>query len=113
MNGAMILGLALEYVSQLNDKETPTVMTALDRVVSQESQRIIDDLKDEYKVKIADQLKEDALNDPESDISATLVFQDLRLMAMRQIHEKLNSILSVDEVITRHSEFMKWMDKEE
>ena len=33
LNPSMFLQLALEYTEALNSKETPTVMTALDRVI--------------------------------------------------------------------------------
>lgn len=52
LNGTMLLGLAMEYVGQMNDNETPTVMTSLDRVVSQESRRIMDDMNTDYVQKL-------------------------------------------------------------
>lgn len=38
----MFLNLALEYTEALNAKETPTVLTALDRVVQAETVKILD-----------------------------------------------------------------------
>jgi hypothetical protein len=36
----MFLQLALEYTEAINSKETPTVLTALDRVIHAESMKI-------------------------------------------------------------------------
>jgi len=33
INGSMLLSLTLEYTEALNSKETPTVLTAIDRVI--------------------------------------------------------------------------------
>jgi hypothetical protein len=33
INSSMFLALALEYIDAINSKETPTILTALDRVV--------------------------------------------------------------------------------
>lgn len=33
LNGSMFLSLSLEYVEAINSKETPTILTAIDRVV--------------------------------------------------------------------------------
>ena len=45
----MLLGLAMDYVNSVNDTSIPTVMTALDRVVSSESRRILDNLMFDVK----------------------------------------------------------------
>jgi hypothetical protein len=42
LNSSMFLNLALEYIDALNSKETPTVLTALDRVVQSETVKILD-----------------------------------------------------------------------
>ena len=49
INGPMLLGLAMDYVNSVNDTSIPTVMTALDRVVSSESRRILDNLMFDVK----------------------------------------------------------------
>jgi hypothetical protein len=40
LNSSMFLQLALEYTEAINAKETPTVLTALDRVVQAEAMKI-------------------------------------------------------------------------
>ena len=40
LNSSMFLSLALEYTESINMKETPTVLTAIDRVVQAEANKI-------------------------------------------------------------------------
>lgn len=49
LNSSMFLNLALEYIDALNSKETPTVLTALDRVVQSETVKILDQTIDLFK----------------------------------------------------------------
>lgn len=49
LNSSMFLNLALEYIDALNSKETPTVLSALDRVVQSETVKILDQTIDLFK----------------------------------------------------------------
>ena len=40
----MLLALAMEYTEVLNSKETPTVLTALDRVIQAEAVKVSDEV---------------------------------------------------------------------
>mmetsp|Transcript_19815 Transcript_19815/g.14567 ORF Transcript_19815/g.14567 Transcript_19815/m.14567 type:complete len:91 (-) Transcript_19815:1825-2097(-) len=40
LNGSMLLALAMEYIEAINSKETPTVTTALERVIQAEAAKI-------------------------------------------------------------------------
>ena len=40
INASMFLSLVMEYIEAINSKETPTVLTALDRVIQGEAQKI-------------------------------------------------------------------------
>ena len=42
LNPSMFLQLALEYTEALNSKETPTVLTAIERVIQAETMKIMD-----------------------------------------------------------------------
>ncbi len=42
LNSSMFLQLAMEYTEAINNKETPTVLTAIDRVVQAEANKIQD-----------------------------------------------------------------------
>lgn len=52
LTGSMFLGLALEYVEALNNKEIPTVLSSFDRVVQVESRRFTEKLFEEIVTKI-------------------------------------------------------------
>jgi len=49
----MLLGMALEYIEALNNKEVPVVLSSFERVVQVESRRVTEKLFEEvtYKVK--------------------------------------------------------------
>jgi len=48
LNASMVLSLALEYTEAINSKDTPTVLTAIDRVVQAETAKIADDMYDQF-----------------------------------------------------------------
>ena len=48
----MLLGLALDYVECLNRQEPPVVQTAFERVVSIESERVVEQLYEKSIAKI-------------------------------------------------------------
>lgn len=50
LNSSMFLQLALEYTEAINNKETPTVLTAIDRVVQAEANKIQDSLYDTFNL---------------------------------------------------------------
>lgn len=47
LNGSMLLGMALEYVEALNNKEIPVVLSSFERVVQVESRRVTEKLFEE------------------------------------------------------------------
>ena len=49
INPSMFLQLVLEYTESLSSKEAPVIMTALDRVIQAETQKIIDENYEIYK----------------------------------------------------------------
>jgi len=44
LNGSMLLGLALEYIDALNNREIPVVLSSFERVVQVESRRVTEKL---------------------------------------------------------------------
>lgn len=48
LNASMFLSLALEYTEAINAKETPTVLTAIDRVIQAETSKIQDETYDKF-----------------------------------------------------------------
>jgi hypothetical protein len=93
----MLLGLAMEYTAQINSKETPTVLTSLDRVVHSESQKIMDELEVEFKERISQAIPEDfsiisydAETGRREDLDVREIFNNLRQDATKIIHTQLS-----------------------
>jgi hypothetical protein len=59
LNSSMFLQLALEYTEALNNKETPTVLTAIDRVVQAEANKIQDEIYDTFCLQLDTLIHED------------------------------------------------------
>lgn len=55
MTGFMLLGLSLDLIESFNKKEPPVVLQALERVVSIESDRYVEQLFEEMVAKIMEQ----------------------------------------------------------
>lgn len=51
--------MALEYTESINAKETPTVMTALDRVVHAETKKCNDEAYEAFKADVEESLSEE------------------------------------------------------
>ena len=51
LTGSMLLGLALEYVSALNNREIPVILNSFERVVQVESRRFTEKLFEEITAK--------------------------------------------------------------
>jgi Guanylate-binding protein, N-terminal domain len=69
LNASMLLTLALEYTEAINSKETPTVLTALDRVVQAETIKVIDCNLEAFKNEADQALSEDLMPMNERDLS--------------------------------------------
>ena len=57
----MFLQLAQEYTDALNSKETPTVLTAIDRVIQAEAIKIQDDKLEQFREHLDQVLNEDEM----------------------------------------------------
>jgi hypothetical protein len=68
----MFLNLALEYIDALNSKETPTVLTALDRVVQSETVKILDQTFDLFKQDCQEVFSEEQLPLPSKDFHKSM-----------------------------------------
>lgn len=103
LNASMFLSLTLEYTEALNSKETPTVITAIDRVVQAEATKISDEIYDHF----CDQIKED-INEDTMPLSKS----DFRKIIKRSIKKfkkdlqvELSRVLSFSEIIQETSKF--------
>ena len=113
VNGPMLRGLAMDYVNSINERAIPTVMTALDRVVSEESRRIINTIMFEVKQTIEETLPDDQLliREQGEPVSVEKTFMKIREDSMEILHRELSQILSVDEVISHYNKFTSWLDE--
>jgi len=68
LSGAMLLGLALEYVEAVNNKEVPTVLSSFERVVQVESARTTEKLFDEVTTRVRSQCDEALMPFEEEDL---------------------------------------------
>ena len=53
LTGNMLLGLALEFVEALNNKEVPVIMSSFERVVQVESRRFTEKMYEEVTNKLS------------------------------------------------------------
>jgi hypothetical protein len=72
LNASMLLSLALEYTETLNAKETPTILTALDRVVQAESVKILDQTLELFKQDCEETFSEENMPMPSKDFHKKL-----------------------------------------
>jgi hypothetical protein len=62
LNASMFLSLTLDYTDSLNAHETPTILTAVERVIHSETVRICDSVFDEVvQGMIEDRLSEEQM----------------------------------------------------
>ncbi len=54
----MLLALTLEYVESLNNHESPTVLTALERVVQAETMKLVDQNVEKAKIQLEQALED-------------------------------------------------------
>jgi len=104
LNGSMFLGLAMEYVDSLNNEKTPTIITALDRVVYAESNKIMDSLFEDLRTEVdkrADRKKFPIENEDLDEILSRIKEQFIE-----RIHKQLSPILDVDEIIKNQNGFL-------
>jgi hypothetical protein len=83
LNASMLLSLTLEYVEAINSKETPTVLTAIDRVIQAEASKIQDEVYTSYCNILEEQLCEENLP----------VTQDIIKKFLRKTHKEHKFLL--------------------
>ncbi len=52
LNGEMFLKLTYEYLQSINNGGVPEIMNSLERVISTEARKILEDLKSEYDKRV-------------------------------------------------------------
>lgn len=97
LNSSMFLGLTLEYVDSLNNESTPTIVTALDRVVYAESNKIMDNLFEDLHAEVDKRANRNKFPIETEDLEE--VMTRIKGDYIERIHKQLSSILNVDEII--------------
>jgi hypothetical protein len=105
LTGSMLLGLAMEYVEALNNKEIPTVLSSFERVVQVESMRATEKLFEEVTFKIKQQCDESLMPFEEEELEA--IYKEILDFANRRICEKLQDVASVESLVELRAEFEK------
>jgi hypothetical protein len=93
----MFLQLALEYTEALNSKETPTILTALDRVVQAETVKILDEAYEGVRAELEERLSEGAL--PMTEKELRKIAKTAIKSKQQEVEASLASILSFKEII--------------
>jgi hypothetical protein len=104
INSSMFLGLALEYVDSLNDEKTPTIVTALDRVVYAESNKLMDNLFEDLRSEIATKINRSKFPIEKEDLEELL--SRIKEQFLERIHRQLSPILDVDSIIKNQNGFL-------
>lgn len=103
LNPGMFLQLALEYTEALNHSETPTVLTAIDRVVQAEANKIQEETYDTFCLQLDTLVHEDNVPMPKQ-LFTRLVRQTYKrnLIAMQK---QMAPILSFGEIVKESEKF--------
>jgi len=97
LNSSMFLGLSLEYIEAINSETTPTMVTALDRVVYAESNKIMDSIFEEFKAEISTRWDRKKFPIEKEDLDEIL--KRIKESFLEKIQLKLANILEVDDII--------------
>lgn len=104
LNSSMFLGLTLEYVDSINNEKTPTISTALDRVVYAESNKIMDNLFEDLRTEVAKRANRDKFPIEKEDLDEIL--SRIKEEYLERIHKQLAPILDIDDIIKNQNGFL-------
>lgn len=104
LNASMFLTLTLDYIDAINNENTPTISTALDRVVDAEANKIMDNIFEELKFEVERRLNRSKFPMEKEDLDEVL--KRIRELYIEKINLKLAKILKVDDIIKNVSGFL-------
>ena len=89
LTASMFMGLALEYIQSLNDQETPTILTALERVLLDEARRHTENIFEGFAQKMSEKLPASSLPMEEEELMQVVDQSKLEVSGelIRQLHE--------------------------
>lgn len=97
LNSSMFLTLALDYIDTINSEGAPTVVTALDRVVDAEANKIMDSIFEELKAEVDTRANRSKFPIEKDDFDE--IMKRIKESYIEKIHLKLSGILNVDGII--------------
>lgn len=121
LTGFMLLGLSLDLIESFNKKEPPVVLQALERVVSIESDRYVEQLFEEMVAKIMEQFDFQKRENSQSTALSDKFFPDLEVVYTNKemadflemlvaesdmlLGERLKGVLSVRNLVEVRNDF--------
>ena len=104
LNISMFFALAIEYVEAMNNDTTPTISTALDRVVSAESNQIMDRIDEDIREEV--DRRADIAKFPMEKEDLEEIMSRIKHQYIERIHRELSPILGVDDIVSNQSNFL-------
>ncbi len=103
LTASMFTGLALEYIQSLNDQETPTILTALERVLLYEARRHTEAIVDTFTSKLAEKVSPATL--PMEEDELTQIIEQCKLEVSGELIRKLHELCSPSDLSESYGKF--------
>eukprot|EP00826_Nyctotherus_ovalis_P039863 TRINITY_DN3866_c0_g2_i4.p1 TRINITY_DN3866_c0_g2~~TRINITY_DN3866_c0_g2_i4.p1 ORF type:complete len:780 (+),score=309.70 TRINITY_DN3866_c0_g2_i4:73-2412(+) len=103
LTASMFMGLALEYIQSLNDHETPTILTALERVLLDEARKNTESLFESFSGKLEERAPPSSMPMEEEDL--TSIIDQCKLETSGELIRKLHELCSPNDLVDNYSKF--------
>ena len=99
----MFMGLALEYIQSLNDKETPTILTSLERVLLDEARKHSESIFENFNAKLHEKLNILSLPMDDSEFNQTI--NQCKLQAINSFIRELHELCCANDLVDSFNKF--------
>ena len=103
LTASMFMGLALEYIQSLNDQETPTILTALERVLLDEARRHTETIFENFASKLAEKVSPSAM--PMEEDEMMQIIEQCKLEVSGELIRKLHELCSPSDLTDNYGKF--------
>jgi len=103
LTASMFMGLALEYIQSLNDKEVPTVLSALERVLLDEARKHSEVIFEKSSLELNKQLDPSLL--PMEDSDVIQIVERCKAKAYNELIQKLHGLCSGSDLAEDYAKF--------
>eukprot|EP00826_Nyctotherus_ovalis_P003519 TRINITY_DN10719_c0_g1_i1.p1 TRINITY_DN10719_c0_g1~~TRINITY_DN10719_c0_g1_i1.p1 ORF type:complete len:876 (+),score=306.37 TRINITY_DN10719_c0_g1_i1:107-2734(+) len=103
LTASMYMGLALEYIQSLNDRETPTVLTALERVLLDEARKHSEAIFEKFSVELGDKLDPSLFPMEECEVAQAI--DECKKKAYNEFIQRLHSLCSGNDLAENYKKF--------